>query len=138
MTEPSDFEQFEHRKKAALLARADAATWKESAKAGGVSVGTVCNWRKADTAFALAWQAASDLGTSTAEDCLEACAKKALDDPRYQTSLIFLLKNRRPDTWRDRHDLRHSMDNTGPVKITVEHVEMPVSESIPALEADHG
>lgn len=83
-------------------------TGDEIGKGAGADYGTICRWRHEDPAFGEAWDKASEIGTDHAEDIIAQCADKALNDPRYQTSLIFLLKNRRPEKWRDVQEHKHS------------------------------
>ena len=40
------------------------------------------------------------VGVDRLEDTLTVCAQKALTNPAYQKSLIFLLTNRQPDRWK--------------------------------------
>jgi AcrR family transcriptional regulator len=80
----------------------------DAARGVGVSRTTVYARRKGDEDFAAAWDEAVEEGTDRAETVLAQCALNAKKDPKYQTSLIFLLKNRRPQKWRDAYDHRYS------------------------------
>jgi hypothetical protein len=77
----------------------------DAARGVGVCRQTAYNRRAVDAAFASAWDEAVEEGTDRAETVLAQCALNAKKDPKYQTSLIFLLKNRRPKQWRDRHEV---------------------------------
>jgi hypothetical protein len=100
----------------------------DAAKGAGVCRKTAYNRRAEDPAFAAAWDDAVEVGTDRAETVLAECALKARTDPKYQTSLIFLLKNRRPHVWRDVHDLRH----TGSIP---SEIVIRVIDQLPALTA---
>lgn len=76
---------------------------------------TVYNWRARDPAFAGAWEAALDLGTDALEDEAVRRAMQGTERPVYQgktlvghirdysdTLLIFMLKARRPEKYRER------------------------------------
>jgi hypothetical protein len=64
---------------------------------------TAYDWRKADAKFAAAWDVAIEAGTDTLEDSALKRAKESSD-----TFLIFLLKARRPDKYKDRVSTEHS------------------------------
>ena len=103
----------------------------ESAKAAGVGRSTVYDARESDKAFAAAWDEAEE----DAADRLERVAlERAVDgvaEPVYykgqlagavrrysDTLLIFLLKARRPEKFRERYDHQHS----GSVGITLDRL----------------
>ena len=86
----------------------DGATISEAAEAAGVDRGTVYRWQQADPDFRAAYAEAWEAGAIRQEEILQRCAAKAEGDPRYQTSLIFSLKNRTGGRYRDMHDHRHS------------------------------
>ena len=102
------FVGFDAVKRRALEAVATGGLYEEAAQAAGVTRQTLYNWRQADPAFAAAWKIALDAGTDEIEAVLHACTKLAKGDPRYQTSLIFALENRRPESWKDVWDHRLS------------------------------
>jgi hypothetical protein len=77
----------------------------DAARGVGICRATAYNRRKLDPTFAAAWDEAVEEGTDRAETVLAQCALNARKDPKYQTSLIFLLKNRRPKQWRDRQEV---------------------------------
>jgi transposase-like protein len=64
---------------------------------------TVYDWRKADSEFAAAWDDAIEAGTDALEDEALRRAKEKSD-----TLLIFLLKARRPEKYKDRVSTEHS------------------------------
>ena len=72
----------------------------EAAKAASVGRDTLWEWRKKDADFAARAEEAMGVGVCVLEDTLTLCAQKALINPAYQKSLIFLLTNRRPNEWR--------------------------------------
>ncbi len=92
----------------AIKALVGGLTFAEAAESAGVCRTTIFNWRQNDPDFAAKVHEAHEIGTDKLEDILEKCARKAETDPRYQTSLIFGLKNRRPEKWQDRHDIKHA------------------------------
>jgi len=98
------------KKDRALACLAAGGLVREAAEFAGVSAETLRRWRHADADYAAAWELAWQDGADQLEDTLQTCAEHACHDPRYQTSLIFSLKNRRPDRWRDVQDLRHTGD----------------------------
>jgi hypothetical protein len=63
-------------------------------------------WRQADPAFAARADAAIEEGTDRLED--EARRRATLKDGASDTLLIFLLKARRPETYRERHAIEHT------------------------------
>lgn len=74
---------------------------------------TYYDWRKADNAFAAAADDAIDEGTDYLEDKARDRAIKESD-----TLMIFLLKGRRPEKYRDRFDAQISGPGGGPLLIT--------------------
>ena len=76
----------------------------------GVGRSTAYEWREADTAFRDAWDDAVEAGTDELEDEAVKRAKAGSD-----TLLIFMLKARRPDKYKDRVATEH----TGRVNLTI-------------------
>lgn len=113
----------------ALIALRLGGLYTEAAKAAGVDQGTVWRWRQKYPTFATDFLAAVSAGADKLEETLYVCAHKALDDPKYQTSLIFALKCRRPDVWRDVHDVRM----TGDLEIKTLTVEVGLNAVLPLL-----
>ena len=74
----------------------------ESAHVSGVGRATLYRWRDADPEFAAAWEESVDTGTEVLE---KVAMKRAVDGS--DTLLIFLLKSRRPEIYRDRAQFEH-------------------------------
>lgn len=96
----------------------------EAAKAAGVGRDTLWEWRKKDADFAAQAEEAMGAGIDVLEDTLTLCAQKALINPAYQKSLIFLLTNRRPDEWK------HFRHVTQPSEFKFSFVDLPTTGSI--------
>jgi hypothetical protein len=90
-------------------------TNKEIAAALGVSEGTLFNVRKRDPALDAALQSGKDKADLRVVGSLY---KKATEDGD-TTAMIFWLKNRQPDRWRDRQQHDFSGEIKGKVEITV-------------------
>jgi len=84
------------RREQVLAALREGAECSEAAKAAGLGRTTVWTWRQADEAFAVAYADAGEQGT----EVLESLARKRAVDGA-DTLLIFLLKARRPEKYRD-------------------------------------
>lgn len=69
-----------------------------AARAAGVGRQTVYDWRRREPEFGAAWDAAVETGTDRLED---EAHKRALTQS--DTLMIFLLKARRPEKFRDRY-----------------------------------
>src|SRR4051812_19763644 len=106
----------------------ETANVKVAAAAAGVCRRTVYNWRNADTDFAAAWEEAAKLGTAALEDEAIRRASEGVDEPVYykgvevgkvrrysDTLLIFLMKGRDPEKWKDRVSNEHTGPGGGPV-----------------------
>ncbi len=91
----------------AIQARRQGATWREVGKAVPCSTTTITEWKYADPVFAEGWDKASLACLGRLEDVLEVCAGKAKSDPRYQTSLIFAMKNHPSGAYREAYDITH-------------------------------
>lgn len=72
-----------------------------AAKALGVARSTVYYQRTIDPQFAEAWAEAQERDADRYEDALDHLANKS----RNVGAVIFGLKNKRPEKWKDRHDL---------------------------------
>lgn len=68
-----------------------------ASQAAGIGRRTAYNWRDADEAFAAAWDDALESGTDALED---EAVRRALDGS--DTLLIFMLKARRPEKFKER------------------------------------
>jgi len=104
---------------------------------------SVYDWREADAAFAVEWDEAVEFGTEELEEEARRRAFAGVDEPVFykgdecgyvrkysDTLLIFLLKARKPDKYREN------------VKITVEEVDSTIDAAIrahklPAGTQDH-
>lgn len=95
----------------------------------GLSRSTVYEWRAADAAFAARWNAAVEAGTDALEDEARRRAflgvetpvhyggKKIGDIRKYSdTLLMFLLRARRPETYRERITTEHVGRGGGPIE----------------------
>ena len=76
---------------------------------------TYYRWRREDAEFAATADDAIEEGTDMLEDVAKRRAKAVSD-----TLLIFLLKARRPDKYRERSTLEHTGANGGPLTITLD------------------
>ena len=100
-----------------------------TALATGASVSAACcaakfgrrrayDWRDADEAFAAEWEDALEAGTDLMEDEMRRRAVEGVDEPRFHdgeicgyvrkysdTLLIFMLKARRPDKYKERGEV---------------------------------
>lgn len=95
----------------ALAALAEGASLTAAAAAEGVRREVLWAWRKEDPAFDAAVNAAIDAGTDKLEDIAKRRASETSD-----TLLIFLLKGRRPEKYRERHTVE---GGEKPVEIVV-------------------
>lgn len=104
----------------------------QACQEAGVGRTTVYDWRDSDPEFAAAWDVAYDRGT----DALEAEAQRRAFDGVVKpvtvagereevreysdTLLIFLMKGRKPQRFRDNHKVELTGE-VGPVKVEHEH-----------------
>ena len=100
--------RFRGRKGRALKLRAQGKTGDSIAQCIGIDRVTLWRWRQADTQFSEAWEEAGRVCAMILEDALSLCALAAPGDPRFQPSLFFALKNRLPELYSDRQELRHT------------------------------
>lgn len=77
----------------------------EAAKAAGIHRATAYEWRKQDPQFAAAWGDVEDRSTEVLEQIAVRRAAQGSD-----VLLMFLLKARRPELYREHHHVEH----TGP------------------------
>lgn len=104
-------------KKTRILAtiRATGGNVSKACEAAGISRRTVYNWREEDLVFAAAWDEAVEFGTDELEEEARRRAFAGVDEPVFyqgeecgavrkysDTLLIFLLKGRKPDKYRER------------------------------------
>ncbi len=117
-----------------LAALAKGRTVKDSCIHAGAGRAAVYKWRKGDPEFAAAWDKAEDEGTDVLEAEAIRRAVEGVDEPvgwyqgvaggtirRYSdVLLIFLLKGRRPNKYRERQQVEHSGPGGGPIEIEVD------------------
>lgn len=107
-------------------------------EAAGIARQRVYEWRSADADFAAAWDEAVEAGTDELEEEARRRAYEGVDEPVFyqgetcgtvrkysDTLLIFLLKGRRPDKYRD--SVKHEVGGAdgGPVVIKVVYDSKP-------------
>jgi hypothetical protein len=97
-----DIEKFGAQKKEILLAIAAGNTYAKTAQIVDLAESTIYKWLKEDPEFKRYCHEAREQSVEICEQVLVACAQKAFSDPRYQTSLIFLLKSRKREVYGDR------------------------------------
>lgn len=83
-----------------------------AAKAAGVGVRTAYDERHRNEAFALRWHDAIEVGTDLLEDVALQSAKSG-----DTTALIFLLKARRPEKYRERVDISAKVETVSSSQI---------------------
>jgi transposase-like protein len=117
-------------KEAAFLdALAETASVTRACETAGIARRTAYDWRDADPEFAKAWDAAVQLGTEALEDEAVRRAHHGTDEAvfyqgaecgtvrRYSdTLLIFLLKARRPEKYRERVSAELTGKDGGPIQ----------------------
>lgn len=95
----------------------------------GLSRSTACEWRAADADFAERWAAALEVGTDALEDEARRRAMLGVETPVFyggkdvgkvckfsDTLLMFMLRARRPETYRDRITTEHVGKGGGPIE----------------------
>jgi hypothetical protein len=100
-----------------------------SASVAKISRETLYQRRKVDEDFRNLWDAATDLGIDALEDEATRRASEGTDEPVYQGGklvgtvrkysdilLMFMLKARRPDRFKDRVANEHTGANGGPIE----------------------
>ncbi len=103
------------KRQAFLAALAETANVLKSSEIARIARRTVYDWKSADSEFADAWERALDIGTDALEDEAVRRAHDGVDEPVFyqgkacgvvrkysDTLLIFLLKGRRPEKYKDR------------------------------------
>ena len=99
---------------------------------------TVYEWRQADEAFAKRWDEAIEIGTDSLEDEAVRRAHDGVDRPVFyqgdvcghvreysDTLLMFMLKGRRPEKFKDRATHEVTGPGGGPVETVVRTYELP-------------
>lgn len=95
----------------------------------GIARRTAYEWREADEEFRQAWDEAVEEGTDRLEDEAKRRARDGVTEPIYykgmkvgevqrhsDTLMIFLLKARRPDKYKDRIANEHTGKDGGPIQ----------------------
>lgn len=106
-----------HLKKAFLDAFAETGIVLAAAQASGIGRASVYRWLEHDEEFALAFHQAEEDSTQRLERAAYERATRSVEPS--DTLLIFLLKARRPERYRDRYEVRHSGSTEAPVKVEV-------------------
>lgn len=121
-TKATPEKEVNERAKATFLAGlADSMTIRRAAECARIDKSTVYRWREADEGFAKAWDEALESGTERLEEEAIRRARDGVDKPVFQggqqvgavrefsdTLLIFMLKARRPEVYRDRAAIEHT------------------------------
>lgn len=81
----------------------------------GIATSTFYEWKKRYPEFAESLQTSKDVADYHVENALYETALSG-----NVTAMIFWLKNRRPDKWRDKQEVEQH--NTGDIKIVIEGV----------------
>jgi transposase-like protein len=118
---PQTDEQTDNRKRAWLAAFEEQGTVVAACKAASVGRSTTYEWRQKDEAFALAWADIEEATTEAMEREAYRRAVEGVSEPlvsagrlvtntqKYSdTLLIFMLKARRPERYRDNVKVEHS------------------------------
>ena len=101
----------------------------DAAKAAGICRRTAYSWRESDEAFAEAWDDALEIGTEKLET---EATRRALESS--DTLLIFLLKARRPNVYRDRVSAELTGPNGAPLQAKSGVLVVPATLSIDEWE----
>lgn len=134
-------------RKAFLAALSEGLTVSGAARCAGVARGTLYYWREEDPEFAADWKSAEEAGADALEDEALRRAVSGLVEPvfyggkevgevrKYSDSLlVFLLKARRPDKYRDRVSTEVSGPHGGPIELSDTEREARI-QSLLALAA---
>lgn len=111
-----------------MAALCDGSSVTKACEAAGIPRQNVYEWRNADEDFKIAWEEALEAGADVLEDEAKRRAVDGWEEPvHYQgkptgsvrkysdTLLMFLLKGRRPEKFKDR--LEHTGKDGGPIDI---------------------
>ena len=120
------------KRQAFRAALAETANVLKSSEIARIARRTAYDWKSADSEFADAWERALDIGTDALEDEAVRRAHDGIDEPVFyqgkacgvvrkysDTLLIFLLKGRRPEKYRDRPTHAFGFPDDGPVTFEV-------------------
>lgn len=99
-------------------------------KAAGIGRTAYYEWREADPEFASEADDAIETGTDVLEDVARTRATRSSD-----TLLIFLLKARRPEKFRERHAVDINLVIRQKAEKLAEQIGIPVDELIAEAEA---
>ncbi len=115
-----------------LAALAETANVLKSSEIAKIARRTAYDWKAADPEFAGEWGKALDIGVDALEDEATRRAVDGVDEPVFyqgeavgvvrkysDTLLIFLLKGRRPEKYRDRPSHAIGVPDDGPVTFEV-------------------
>jgi hypothetical protein len=94
-----------------------------AAKLAGVGRQTVYDWRKRDAAFASAWDDAIETGTDNLEDEARRRAMSSSD-----TLMIFMLKARRPEKYKERRASEVSGPGGGPIQTEWDYSKLSLDD----------
>jgi len=133
-----------------LAAIASGDTVAGAAKKAKAGLRTVYNWRESNKVFREAWEDANEMGIATLEQEAIRRARDGVLKPVYQggkkvgtvrehsdTLLIFMLKAKRPDVYRDRISAELTGKGGGPIQSETTTAERPRMTPKEWLEA-HG
>lgn len=84
----------------------------EACKAVGIGRRTAYDERQRNEEFAVAW---ADVLEESTEDLEQVAVRRAKDGS--DTLMIFLLKARRPEVYRERYEVKQLPQMTGPVEL---------------------
>ena len=120
------------KRQAFLAALAETGNILKSSEIARVARRTAYDWKAADPEFADAWERALDIGADALEDEAVRRAVDGVEEPVFyqgkacgvvrkysDTLLIFLLKGRRPEKYRDRSSPVTGVPDDGPVTFKV-------------------
>ena len=92
-----------------------------AAEVAGVNRTSVYRWLEHDAEFAVGFHQAEEASTERLER--EAYHRATRRRQPSDALLIFLLKARRPERYRDRYEVRHAGSAEEPVKVEVEYAQ---------------
>ncbi len=120
------------KRQAFLAALAETANVLKSSEIAKIARRTAYDWKSADSEFAEAWERALDIGADALEDEAVRRAVEGVDEPVFyqgkacgvvrkysDTLLIFLLKGRRPEKYRNRPSHVVGVPYNGPMTFEV-------------------
>lgn len=124
-----------------LQALESGASVAKAAKAAGWSRRSAYNYRSSEEGFFKEWDDAVEAGTDLLEDEAQRRAVEGVKKPVYQggkrvgyvqeysdTLLIFMMKGRRPEKYRERATVEHTGEGGGPVQISSPALDQAAQE----------